>query len=88
MPYTLYYLCKKKPIYYSRRIFFILIGGYSALLITSVNFNEPTLGCPFLLNNSPSLTYFVFKPVIFSKAATDLTLFHDKKDKNKVSEII
>jgi hypothetical protein len=56
--------------------------------MTSVDFNEPALGCPPLLNSSPSLTYSAFEPAIFSRAATDLALFHGKKDKNEAGEIV
>src|SRR5256714_14316595 len=45
----------------------------------SVGFNEPALGCPPLLNGSPSLTYSACEPAIFSRAATGLALFHGKK---------
>jgi hypothetical protein len=65
-----------------------LIGGYPAPLIIPVNFNESILGCPPLLNSSSSLTYSAFEPVIFSRVATDLALFYDKKDKNKAGEIV
>jgi hypothetical protein len=52
-----------------------------------VDFNEPALGYPPLLNGSPSLTYSVFKPAIFSRAATSLVLFHGKKIKIRQAKL-
>jgi hypothetical protein len=55
--------------------------------VTSVNFNEPALGCPPLLNGSPSLTYSAIEPAIFSRAATSLALFHGKKMKMRQAKL-
>jgi hypothetical protein len=55
--------------------------------MTSVDFNEPALGCPPLLNGSLSLIYFVFEPAIFSRAATGLALFHGKKIKIRQAKL-
>jgi hypothetical protein len=55
--------------------------------MTLIGFNKPVLGCPPLLNNSPSLTYSALKPAIFSRAVTDLTLFYDKKIKIKQAKL-
>jgi hypothetical protein len=77
-------LVQKEPTCYSRRIFFILIGGYPS---PSVDFNEPALGYPPLLNGSPSLAYSAVESAIFSRAATGLALFHGKKMKMRQAKL-
>jgi hypothetical protein len=55
--------------------------------VISVDFNEPALGCPLLLNDFRSLIYSVIKPAIFFKAVISLALFYNKKMKIRQTKL-